>query len=89
MTRKIPNGSKEIQEGLFLYEYSKVVCGKTFNFWQLHSAEGYHFYDNTQPIEDENGNEIPRFYHFLAFIPYGTDLSCYVSERIGGGNNGN
>lgn len=86
MTKAIPNGSKMIQEGLFLYEYSKVVGGKTYNFAQLYCADGYCFYDKEQPENyDEEQNLKPEnelTYAQFAHIPYGIDLSNLVCVKV-------
>jgi hypothetical protein len=61
MYKEIPQGSKEIQEGLYLYKYSKPIANKIFTFRQLYAATGYCFYDILQPDNyDEEGNMLPE-----------------------------
>lgn len=58
--RPIPEGSVEIQTGLWLYTYEKNIAGNVYTFGQLYSAEGYCFYDLTIPENyDEEGNLKP------------------------------
>lgn len=86
MTKAIPNGSKMIQEGLFLYEYSKVISGKTMFFAQLYCSDGYCFYDKNQAENyDEENNLKPEnelTYARFAYIPHGTDLSNLVVVKV-------
>ena len=86
MTKAIPNGSKMVQEGLFLYEYSKVVSGKTLQFARLYAADGYCFYDKDQPENyDEENNLKPEnelTYAQYAVIPYGIDTSKFVCVKV-------
>lgn len=58
--KPIPEGSVEIQTGLWLYTYSKVIGGVNKTYRQLFSSEGYCFYNHTDVIFDEEGNEIPE-----------------------------
>lgn len=58
--REIPEGSVEIQEGLYLYEYTKTIGSTEYTFKELYSAEGYCFYQLSQPENyDEDGNLKP------------------------------
>lgn len=58
--REIPEGSIEIQEGLYLYEYTKTIGSTEYTFKELYSAEGYCFYQLSQPENyDEDGNLKP------------------------------
>lgn len=86
MTRQIPIGSKMVQEGLFLYEYSKVISGKTMFFAQLYCADGYCFYDKDQSEnyteEGELKPENELTYARFAYIPHGTDLSNLVVVKV-------
>lgn len=52
MTRKIPDNAIEIQIGLWLYSYNKIISGTEFTFRELCSSEGYCFYNNTWPEEE-------------------------------------
>jgi hypothetical protein len=61
MWREIPEGSVEIQTGLWLYTYTRVISGREYTFRQLYSAQGYCFYDLTIPENyDEEGNLLPE-----------------------------
>jgi hypothetical protein len=58
--RTIPIGANRIQEGLYLYEYSKKIGKKSCTFRELYSAPGYHFYNTEQPENyDEAGELLP------------------------------
>ena len=46
MAREIPEGSVEIQTGLWLHQYDRVIGGTTYTFRYLYSSEGYCFYEN-------------------------------------------
>lgn len=52
MVREIPEGAVQIQEGLYLYSYTRTINGTVYTFRQLFSTEGYCFYDNTLPEEE-------------------------------------
>ena len=92
--REIPEGSVEIQTGLWLYTYSRVIGGTEYTFRQLYSSEGYYFYDKTQEIyrEDENGNlylvpedeVLPseRIYAQYASLGMYTDVNNFVSVPV-------
>ena len=58
--RPIPEGSVQIQEGLYLYTYTKTISNTQYTFGQLYSAEGYCFYWLSNPENyDEEGNLKP------------------------------
>ena len=58
--REIPEGSVEIQVGLYLYTYTKTIAGRERVFGELYSAEGYCFYWLSNPENyDEEGNLKP------------------------------
>ena len=61
--REIPEGSVEIQVGLWLYEYTRTIGGTTYTFRKLYSAEGYCFWEVNQPENyvdgDVNGELLP------------------------------
>ena len=64
MAREIPEGSVEIQTGLWLYTYTKNISGigeRTFR--ELYSSEGYCFYNTELDTYDEDGNLNPRTYY--------------------------
>lgn len=61
MIREIPEGSVEIQTGLFMYQYNVVIAGTTYLKRELYSSEGYCFYDVDQVENyDEEGNLKPE-----------------------------
>jgi len=49
----------ELQTGLYLEEYDLVIGGTTYLRRELHSSDGYCFYDLGDKIYDEEGNLIP------------------------------
>lgn len=60
MARQIPEGSTMVQEGLYMYVYTKTIAGRQYTFGELYSAEGYCFWWNTMPENyDEEGNLLP------------------------------
>ena len=59
MAQVIPDGSIEIQTGLYLYEYTQTIGGTLYTFRRLYSAEGYCTYDAADEIYDAEGNVIP------------------------------
>lgn len=70
--RIIPEGSVEIQTGLWLYTYSRVIGGVERTFRKLYAAEGYCFYNVDMPENyDEDGNLKP-----LEQRVYATYSSC-------------
>jgi hypothetical protein len=57
----IPEGSVEVQTGLYLYTYTKVIAGRTYTFRELYSAQGYCFWQVSQAENyDEEGNLLPE-----------------------------
>ena len=89
--REIPQGSVEIQTGLWLYTYTKVISGVERTYRQLYSSEGYCFYNKTQEIyrQDENGDiylvpddevlPTERIYMTFASLGIYTDVNDFVS----------
>lgn len=70
--REIPEGSVQVQVGLYWYTYQKVIAGNTHTFGQLFSSEGYCFYDLTVPENfDDEGNLKPASERV-----YSTWMSC-------------
>lgn len=58
--REIPEGSVQIQTGLYLYTYTKTIGSRQYTFGELYSAEGYCFYWLSNPENyDEEGNLKP------------------------------
>jgi len=84
--REIPAGAVEIQTGLYWHTVDKVIGGNTYTFGYLYSAEGYCFYELTQPENyDEEGNLKPaneRVYAIYASVAISTDLSNFVSVPV-------
>ena len=76
MYYEIPNGSVEVQTGLYLYTYTKVIAGTTYTFRELFSSQGYCFWEVDQPENyDEDGNLKPenqRVYATYATCTYET-----------------
>ena len=57
---QIPENARLIKEGLYCNEYQVTFGIITYMVWELFSAEGYCFYDLTQPENyDEEGNLLP------------------------------
>ena len=58
--RPIPEGSTEIQTGLWAHLVTFTMSGVTYSNYTIYSAEGYCFWDITQPENyDEEGNLLP------------------------------
>lgn len=75
MARTIPEDSVQIQEGLYLYVYTKTILGNTYTFRELYSAEGYCFYQLSQSENyDEEGNLKPA--NQLQYFQY---MSCAMT----------
>ena len=74
--REIPNGSVEIQTGLWLQTYSKTIGGREYTFRNVYSADGYCFWKVAQPENyDEDGKllqEDERFYFTYSSCVYTT-----------------
>lgn len=74
--REIPEGSVEIQTGLWAKEFSVTVAGNTHIGHKLYSAEGYCFWEIDQPENyDEEGNLLPleqRVFATYASVAYAT-----------------
>ena len=55
--REIPEGSVEIQTGLYLYSETDVIGGNEYTFRELFSAEGYCFWQVNNTLNyDSEGN---------------------------------
>ena len=58
--RPIPEGSVEIQTGLWAWLRTAVIGGVTYQRYNLYSAEGYCFWDTmTSENYDDEGNLLP------------------------------
>lgn len=77
--RDIPEGSIEIQTGLWLYSYDIVVSGVTHTMRKLYASEGYCFYDTALDTYDEEGNLNPRTYYQFMSLGINKDIITIVS----------
>ncbi len=73
MARVIDPSWVELQTGLYLEEYTKTIGGTEYTFRNLHSSEGYCFYDST--LSEEN-----RIY--AQDIGLAISLSTWTYEQI-------
>lgn len=88
--RPIPEGSVEIQTGLWMHTETMTVLGQERTFGRLYSAEGYCFYWLSNPDNyDEEGNLKPleerifAQYTTLGFEPNVDDVNAdYFSVPI-------
>lgn len=92
--RDIPEGSIEIQIGLWLYTSTFNVGSVTYTKRQLYSSEGYCFYDSSAEVyrEDEEGNLVlvpndevlptERVYMQYSTVAQTTDINVYVSVPV-------
>jgi hypothetical protein len=79
MWREIPEGSVEVQTGLWLYTYTKIIAGNTYTFRKLYSAEVYCFWQVSQPENyDEEGNLLPE--NQRVYATYSTCALTTVDE---------
>lgn len=58
--REIPEGSIEIQTGLWAHQVFATINGEKYPRYNLYSTEGYCFYDLADEYYDEEGNKIPE-----------------------------
>lgn len=76
--RVIPEGSIEIQTGLYAYLETYTVGGMTRSHYLLYSAEGYCFYKLSTPENyDEDGNLKPANERV-----YATYMSCSILDTL-------
>ena len=87
--RLIPEGSVEIQTGLWAAENTFTMNGVQYTFYNLYSAEGYCFWEVNQPENyDKEGGLLPlaqRVFAQYAHTAYRTieDLNAnFVSVPI-------
>ena len=60
MIKPIPEGSIEVQTGLWAYWYTFTVSGTTYGRYEIYSSEGYCFWSALQPENyDAEGNLVP------------------------------
>lgn len=79
--RDIPEGSVEIQKGLWLYSYEKTLLGNVYTIRQLYASEDYCFYDTNNDEYDEEGNLI-RIYYIYMSLGQTTDINDFVSVLV-------
>ena len=88
MIREIPEGSIEIQTGLWLYEHQTTIGGNVYTLRKLYSAEGYCFYDSEAEIYDEEGNLIPdedvlpNQRTYMQYIALAVNLSSWTYDQL-------
>lgn len=83
MTKPIPKSAFLFKEGLYINEYDKSVGKMAWTVWELYSAEGYQFYDLTQPENyDEEGNLVPENERVYAQYMIMRKDEKYVTENI-------
>lgn len=77
--RPIPEGSIEIQTGLWAHQTHHNAAGYQYSRYTLYSAEGYCFYDLIDEYYDEEGNLIPEeevqpnqrmYYQYMILAPF-------------------
>lgn len=72
----IPEGSVEVQPGLWAYLNTFTLKGDTYSFYHIYSSEGYCFYEVDQPENyDEESNlkqEDELMYATLCYTAYET-----------------
>ena len=79
MLYPIPEGSVEIQVGLWAYYYTFTAGSITRSYYKLYSSEGYCFYDLEQPENyDEEGNLKPAAERVYA--QYATTVTPTIEE---------
>lgn len=91
---EIPEGSVEIQTGLWLHSYPLTVGGVEYTMRKLYSSEGYCFYDKTEEIyrQDEEGNYylvpadevLPTERKYMQYASLGltTDINNFISVPV-------
>lgn len=88
----IPMNAIEIQEGLYLLETPFTVLGVEYIRRELYSADGYHFWERTQPENyNEEGELLPieerQFSEYARLSSYytTTDLinADFISVEVG------
>lgn len=74
--RPIPEGSVEIQAGLWAAIRTFTMSGITYSFYDLYSSEGYCFWEVNQPENyDEEGNLLPMEQRVYAQYA----ITCYTT----------
>lgn len=83
MQRTIPEGAFLYKEGLYVYEKQMNVGSLSWTIWELYSADGWCFYDLTQPENyDEDGNLLPENQRVYAQFMSMRKNEQYVTDNI-------
>lgn len=76
--RPIPEGTVEIQTGLWVELHTFTVGDRIYSRYNIYSAEGYCFYQLSQPENyDEEGNLKPENERV-----YATYMSCAINSTL-------
>ena len=80
MERTIPSGSIEIQKGLWLHEYKKIIVGVEYTRRELYSSKDYCFYIvDTEETEEEN----KTYYQYASLgIGYNSLLHTELNQHF-------
>ena len=83
----IPTNAIKIQEGLYLLETPFKVLGVEYIRREVYSADGYHFWERTQPENyDEEGNLLPleerQFSEYASLAAYYTTPDLINTDFI-------
>ncbi len=88
MAQIIPEGSIEIQTGLYLHERQATIGGVLRTIRTLYSSEGYCFYDIEEEIYDEEGNLVapedvqPQQRTYSQWMSLALVLSSWTYEQL-------
>lgn len=82
--REIPEGSVEIQTGLWLYEYETTILGNIYTLRQLYSSEGYCFWQVSDAENyDDEGNLRPENERlYMQFSGLSRSMSSWTLEQL-------
>ena len=82
--REIPAGSVEIQTGLYVYDSTTVIGGVTYPTRKLYSAEGYCFWQVSDPENyDEEGNLKPESERlYTQYAGLGRILATWTYDKL-------
>lgn len=74
---------REIQKGLYLEELQKQIGGAIYTFRELHSADGYCFYEveQEQELADNEEQETPTK-TYMKYIRLGIGSAQWTDEQI-------
>ena len=86
MVRIIPANAFFYKEGLYIVETEITVAGISITKWELYSAEGWCFYDLTQPENyvdgDTSGELVPENQRVYAQYMIMETNEQYVTDNI-------